>query len=222
LKTRLLITLLSFVAAWLPQAIADDWTSEKHLCALTIPTSESWTAGMKQQLPNGEMILHAVAMDTNEGIQVTFTPEMPTTELRDPEIEKKVQELLIVQGWTPVSGMEVKWQDRQFLQFVSRRKDAIHGPMIGLSRATIRKGDLYVVTAYARGDTNRVEDPKFMRIMDTFHLLESRTPVVAKDDRSERRMQKFAVLGSLGSAGLLVAAFAVMMYRSRHGFEGAH
>jgi hypothetical protein len=222
LKTLLRITLLLLAAAGLPRAVADDWTSEKHLCALTIPTTESWTAGMKQALPVGEVILHAISMDTNEGIQVTFVPEMPTTELRDPDIEKRIQELLILQGWTLESGLELKWQDRQFLQFVGRRRDAVFGQMVGVSRATIRKGDLYVVTAYARGETSRVNDPKFMRIMNTFHLLDRATPVVAKPSDDQRPMHKFALLGTVGAAGLLLVAFAVMMYRTRHGFEGAH
>jgi hypothetical protein len=67
-----------------------------------------------------------------------------------------------------------------------------------------------------------VNDPKFMRIMNSFHLLDRATPVAAKTDGGERPMYKFALLGTAGAAGLLIVAFAVMMYRSRHGFEGAH
>lgn len=222
LKTRLLITLLSFAAAVLPSALADEWTSEKYLCALTIPTQESWTAGIRQQLPVGEVVFHGVSMQNSEGIMVTCVPDMPNTNLRDPEIERRIQEVLMVQGWHLESGVEVTWKDRPFLQFVSRRKDAVTGSVVGVSRATIRAGDMYIVTAYGRSQSNRAEDPRFLRIMNTFRFIERSQPVAEKTTGAQHRMHHIAVVGSAAAAGLLIVAFAVTMFRSRHGFEGPH
>jgi hypothetical protein len=220
LKTRIFSTLLLIAVAAPPLATADEWTSDKFLCALTIPTQESWTKGPQQDLPTGEVVFHGVSMQRNEGIVVTFVPEMPSTNLRDPEIERRIQELLILQGWTLESGIEVTWQGRQFLQFISRRRDAISGPMVAVSRATIRAGDLFVITAYGRGEPNRAEDPKFLRIMNTFRFLDRPQRVIEQSTGAELLKYKIALFGSASAAALLMAAFAVTIFRSRHGFEG--
>jgi len=220
LKTRLLITFLILSATTLHRAMADEWISEQHLCALTIPTHESWTSGMRQKLPAGEVLLHAVSMESSDGVIVTFVPEMPTTDLRDPAMEKQIQELLILQGWTLESGIEVTWQNRKFLQFIAGRKDALFGKQIGVARATIRAGDLFIVTAYGKGDAERANDPRFMRVIDTFHFVER--SAMKKDTTPAPSFMHYhiAIVGSAGAAALLIAAFFVTMYRSRQGWEG--
>jgi hypothetical protein len=220
LKTRLLFILLFAAASLPPSALADDWISEKYLCALTIPTHESWTSGMRQELPAGEVVFHGVSMQSNEGIVVTFVPDMPSTNLRDPEVEKRVQEILVLQGWNLESGMEVTWKERQFLQFISRRRDALTGPMLGVSRATIRAGDLYILTAYGKGEANRAEDPKFMRIMNTFRFLDRPPRVIEQSTGAGHRLYKIGVVGSAAAAAFLIVAFAVTIFRSRHGIYG--
>lgn len=219
LTTRFLITFLILAAAVLPQASADEWISEQYRCALTIPTSESWTSGIRQSLPSGEVILHAVSMENNQGVMVTFVPEMQSTDLRDPRIERLIQELLILQGWNLESGIEVTWKGRPFLQFIARRKDAISGPMLGVARAAIRAGDLYVVTAYGRGEANRAEDPTFMRVMNTFRFLDRRERNTEKSSGAPHQGYWIALFGSAGAAGLLIAAFAVMIFLTRRGTE---
>jgi hypothetical protein len=211
--------MLIFAAAALPRAVADEWISEEHLCALTIPTQESWTSGRRQALPTGEVIFHGISMHSDEGIMVTFAPDMPTTDLGDPGIQRRVQEFLLLEGWSIESGVQITWKARPFLQFITQRKDAASGVLLGVARATIRAGELFIVTAYGKGKADRVDDPNFMRVMNTFRFIERQAPVVDPATVARIRMYQFGLFGTATAAALLIVAFAVTMFRSRHGTE---
>ena len=179
LKTcnSLLLLLLAF-SALLPRAWADEWISEEYRCAMTIPTQESWTAAIRQPLPVGEVILHAISMTTSQGIMVTFVPEMPSGDLGNPALAKRILELIESQGWQTERVSPIDWMGRPALQLITQRRDVVAGKLSGIARATMRGRSLYVVTAYGKGETTRAEDPDFTRVMDTFRFVEQAAVVV--------------------------------------------
>ena len=212
--TRLLLLLL-LAAAALHRAGADEWTSEQYHCALTIPTNESWTAGIRQPLPGGKVFFHAISMESGRGIVAAIVPELPSTDLRDPEVLKKVQEAIEAQGWTIDSGLEITWRDRQAAQLIARKKDKIAGNLIGVIRALVRAGDLYVVTAYGKGDASRAEDEDFMRVMNSFRFVERKERDGATTNEINVKFYHGGMIATLVAVVALVGAFAFTMYASR-------
>ena len=218
LKTRLLFTLLLIFAATLPRAAADEWISEQYRCALTIPTQESWTASIRQSLPFGEVIFHAASMVSSQGFMITFAPEMPSGDLKNPALVKRITELLESQGWIAGAPTQLVWKNRKFLQFVAQRRDSISGKLIGIVRAAVREKNLYVITAYGKGGADRAEDPDFMRVMETFRFVEKPTVIVDNPPLSAE-MYRIAAIGTAGAAAALFAAFGAGVLRARAGTE---
>ncbi|MEO6786883.1 MAG: hypothetical protein ABI318_12190 [Chthoniobacteraceae bacterium] len=214
MKTRLLCTLLSLLAAWLPRAAADEWISEEYRCALTIPTHESWAAALKQQLPSGEMIFHAVSMTSSQGIAVTYAPDLPSSDIRNPVVLKRIRELLEAQGWAVETSSQLVWKGHPFVQFISQRRDVVAGKQVGVTRVTPRgPTTLYLITAYGKGEADRAADAEFMRVMETFRFIDQSAAIADHPDRPPAKFYRGAMIAASGAAVLLICAFAGVLFR---------
>ena len=219
MKKILHCTLLIFFSAALPNATADEWISEEYRCALTIPTQESWTKAIRQALANGEVIFNAASMVSSQGIMITYVPDMPSSDIRNPAVVKRIKELLEAQGWGIELSSEIVWKKRPFLQFITQRRDVVSGKLLGISRVTMRGRNMYVITAYGKGEADRAEDPEFMRVMETFRFIEQPTVIVDRPEGPSAKLYGIAMLGSGAAAAILLVAFAVTLFISRHGGE---
>ena len=215
LKTRLLLTLLLIFATTLPRAAADEWISDQYHCALTIPTQESWAAATRQQLPNGEVIFHAASMTTSQGLMLTYVPDMPSSDLNNPALVKRITELLESQGWSAENSTRMEWKGRPFLQFIAQRRDVVAGRLIGIARATMRERKLYVITAYGKGEADRADDSEFMRVMETFRFVDQPTAIVNHPAGPSAMTYRMAMLGAAGAAVMLLTALGVVLFLSR-------
>ena len=214
LKTLLLCTLLLIFTTTLPRAAADEWISEQYRCAMTIPTQESWTAGTRQQLPVGEVILNAASMTTNQGVMLTYVEEMPSGDLKNAVLVKRITEVLESQGWSTDSSSPLTWKGRPCIQFIAQRRDIVAGKQLGVARAVMRGRSLYVITAYGKGEANRADDPEFMRVVETFRFVDQPLPSLTDTAKPAEIFFKIAMLGTAGAAVMLIVAYAAMLILS--------
>ncbi len=219
MKTRLACTLLLIFSAILPRAVADEWISEQYRCALTLPTQESWVAATRQQLPVGEVVLNAASMTTSQGIMLTYVEEMPSGDLRNPVLVKRITELLESQGWGIESSSPLTWKERPWIQFIAMRKEVVAGKQIGIARATMRGKSLYVVTAYGKGGANRADDAEFMRVMETFRFVDHPVASVDHPVGPSVKSYRFAMFGAAGAGAMLIVAFGIVILLVRRGAE---
>lgn len=218
LKIRRLCTLLLFLSAMLQRSGADEWISEEHHCAVTIPSQESWIPKLRQDLPFGEIIYHSASMTSSEGIMITVVKDMPTSDIRNPAVVKRINELLESQGWSPDEPKRMEQFKRPFLQFTSFRRDALAGNLVGVTRATPRGPDtLYVVTAYGKGDASRAEEPAFMRVIETFRIVEVQTARTENREGPAPGLYRLAIICTLGAAALLICSYSTVRFFARHG-----
>ena len=220
MKTRIRFTLLLLVALTLPRAWADEWISEEYRCALTIPTQESWTAAIRQSLPSGEVIFHATSMVSSQGMMITYVPDMPSSDIRNAAVLKRIRELIEAQGWSIETSSEIVWKNRPFIQFITRRRDVVSGKLTGIVRVTPRGRSVYLITAYGKGEADRANDPEFMRVMETFRFVEQPTAIIDHPEAPSAKLYGIAMFGSGGAAAMLLVAFAVTLFLSRHDEEG--
>ena len=211
LKTILLCTLLLIVTTSLPRALADEWLSEQYHCALTIPTQESWTAGLRPQLPLGEVLLNAASMTSNQGIMLTYVEEMPSADLKNPALIKRIIEVVESLGWQTESSSPLDWKGRKCIQFIMQRKDIVAGRQIGIARALMRGKSLYLVTAYGKGEANRADSPEFMRVVETFRFVEQPQPIQIDSAKPPAIFFKVAMLGTAAAAAMLMLVYAAML-----------
>lgn len=202
-------------ATAIPRASADEWISEQYECAMTIPTQESWAASLRQQLPAGEVIFHAVSMSSNQGIMLTYVPDMPSGDLKNPALVSRITELLASQGWNSADSAMMQWKNRPSVQFIAERRDAIAGKLIGISRATMRGRNLYVITAYGKGEADRASDPQFMRVMETFRFVEQPSVVIDHPVGPSAKTYRLALFAAVGAIALLLLALGAVLFRSR-------
>ena len=219
MKTRTRFTLLLLVALTLPRAWADEWISEEYRCALTIPTQESWTAAIRQSLPAGEVIFHATSMVSSQGMMITYVPDMPSSDIRNPAVVKRIRDLIEAQGWSIETSSEIEWKKRTFVQFITRRRDVVAGKLTGIVRVTPRGRSVYIITAYGKGEADRADDPEFMRVMETFRFLDQSMTIIDHPEGPSAKLYRIAMVGSGAAAAMLLAAFATTLLLSRHGGE---
>ena len=219
MKNILLCTLLLIFTATLPRATADEWISEEYRCALTIPTKESWKAEPPQSLPSGEVIFHASFMNSSQGIMITYMADLPSNDIRKPAVVKRVTDLLETQGWAIEISSQIERNKQPFIQFITRRRDAVAVKLIGVSRVTPRvtpRGrSLYIITAYGKGEADRAEDADFMRVMETFRFIDQSAAITDHAERPSAIFYKTAMLGAGGAAALLFCAFGVVVFLTR-------
>ncbi len=199
----------------LPSAIADEWISEEYHCARTIPTQESWIAGARQQLPVGEVIFTAASMTTNQGLMITYVPDLPSGDLNHPALIKRITEVLLSQGWSTDGSSRMEWKGKTFLQFIAQRRDIVAGKQIAIVRATMRDKSLYMITAYGKGEADRANDSDFMRVMETFRFVDQPIIVADHPEGPSAKVYRFAMLGATAAAGLLLVGLGVMWLLSR-------
>jgi hypothetical protein len=199
--------------------VADEWISEEFRCALTIPTQESWTAALRQPLPSGEVIFHATSMVSSQGIMIAHVPDLPSTEIGNPVVVKRIQELLAGQGWAIQSASQFIWKNRPFVQLIAQRRDVVAGKLVGVSRATLQGRSLYVITAYGRGEADRAQDPEFMRVMETFRFIELSAAIVDHPTGPSATLYRVAMFGTGTAAALLLCAFVITIRRTRDGTD---
>jgi hypothetical protein len=220
---KTLITLLLIFTAALPRTSADEWISDEYHCALTIPTQESWTAAIRQPLPVGTVIFHAISMVSSHGIMITYVSDLPSSDIRKPEVRKRIMELLETQGWTAQAPTEIKWiinrKELPFIQYILNRRDAVSGKLAGVARVTPHGKSLYVITAYGKGEADRSEDAEFMRVMGTFRFIEQPTVIVDHPQGPSAKSYRLAMLATGSAAALLFCAFAMVMLSTRRGDE---
>ena len=207
------------LSAGLPWAMADEWISEEFRCALTIPTQESWTAALRQPLPVGEVIFHATSMVSSQGIMITHVSDLPSSDIRNPVVVKRIQELIESQGWTIENSSPIVWKGRPFLQYITQRRDVVAGRLVGVTRVAPRERSLFLITAYGKGEADRAEDPQFMRVMETFRFIEQPAAIVDHPTGPSAKYYRAAMFGTGSAAALLLCAFAVVVFRTRHGSE---
>ena len=154
-------------------------------------------------------------MTSSHGIMLTYVPDMPSGDLKNPALVKRIAELLETQGWVTQSSTPMIWKGRQCVQFIAQRRDMLAGKLIGVARATMRGRTLYLVTAYGKGEADRADDPEFMRVMETFRLIDQPTIIIDHPEGPSARTYRFAMIGAGGAAAMLLMALVVVIFLSR-------
>ena len=170
-------------------------------------------------LANGEVIFNAASMVSSQGLMITYVPDMPSGDIRNPGVVKRIKELLEAQGWSIEMSSEIVWKKRPVLQLITQRRDAVAGKLLGVSRVITRGRNIYVITAYGKGEADRAEDPEFMRVMETFRLIEQPMVIVDHPEGPSGKTYRIAMFGSGAAAVVLLVAFGVTLFISRHGGE---
>ena len=166
---------------------------------------------MRQQLPLGEVVLNAASMTTNQGVLLTYVEEMPSGDLKNPVLVKRINEVLESQGWKTESSSPITWQGRPCIQFIAQRKDIVAGKQLGIARAVMRGRSLYVITAYGKGEADRADDPEFMRVVETFRFVDQAVPSPTDSAKPAGIFFEIAMFGTAGAAAMLIIAYAAML-----------
>ncbi len=169
---------------------------------------------MRQQLPVGEVILNAASMTTSQGVMLTYVQEMPSGDLKNPALVKRISEVLESQGWRTETSSPLTWKGRACIQFITQRRDLVAGKQIGVARALMRGKSLYVITAYGKGEADRADDPEFMRVAETFRFMEQPLATRTEPMKPSERVFRIAMLGTAGAAAVLILAFVAMSLAS--------
>ena len=166
LLTFLLPIFLIFSAA------AEEWRSDAHLCAITLPNNEPWQFGNAARLPSGEMIFSAANMEDKQSVSVIVIPDFPTNNVLGQAAISRFSEMLTAMGFQTKKKTQIEWLGLPFVEIIGERPNDASGQQVLVTRAAIVEKKAYLVTTFARGDESRLEDERFMRVLKTFRFLE--------------------------------------------------
>jgi hypothetical protein len=213
---RRLLTLLTFCLLTIATArAAEQWRSDRYGCTLTFPEGETWVQGTPLPLPAGEMIYVSTHNASKQTIAVIVIPKIPNNDLENPSVINRIMEPLIALGFQVVSHAPVTVNGEKFLQLTGRRGETATISVICLARATLREGTLYMALTSARGDESLTTDKHFLRVLDTFTLLDAAAPTerVATGALVPYYQKAYVVAASAIGGLLLMSLFVVFFSR---------
>lgn len=208
---RLLTFLLPFFL--IASALAEEWRSDEHLCAITLPSSEPWQMGNATRVPAGEMIFSAANMESKQVVSVIVIPDFPTTNVNSQASVARFGEIVTALGFEIKSRTPMEWLGRSFIEITGLRAKDASGEQVLVARATIFQKKAYLVTTFGRGEESRIKDERFMRVIQTFRFMEL-------DEKQQAapspfmRYYRTGYIVCLIVMLVLIAAFAIMYFRT--------
>lgn len=215
-EMRRLLTLLACFLAFAVAVRAEQWRSDRYRCTLTFPPGESWVQGIPTPLPAGEMIYNGTNTTSRQGAAVIVVPKMPNNDLENPAVINRIMEPMVALGFQVVSHAPVTVNEQRFLQLVCQRGDTPTMKLIAVARAAIRENTLYIALTFARGEAELANDKHFLRVIDTFTLLEDEEPITIGATGAlipRYRLAYQAAFGSIG--GLLLLSLGALFFSRR-------
>jgi hypothetical protein len=214
---RRLLTLLTLCFLALTARAAEQWRSDRYRCTLSFPEGESWTQGTPVPLPAGEMIYVATHGPSKQSIAVIVIPKIPNNDLENPSVINRIMEPLIALGFQVISHAPVMVNGEKFLQLAGRRGETATVSIICLARATLRENTLYMVLTSSRGDEELTSNKHFLRVLDTFTLLDPGAPTerVATGALVPYYRITYQVAG-IAVAALLVLGLITVAFSRKH------
>jgi hypothetical protein len=155
---------------------AEQWRSDRFRCSLTFPEGESWVQGTPSPLPAGEMIYVANHSGSKQSIAVIVIPKIPNNDLENPAVISRVMEPIIAMGFQVISNAPVTIEGERFLQLTGRRGETATVSLVCVARAALRENTLYLAITWGRGDEELTGDKHFLRVINTFTLLDPTGP----------------------------------------------
>ena len=209
---RLLTLLFPFFL--LASAGAEEWRSYERQCSITLPDTEPWQRGNAYRLPAGEMIFTAAHMETRQVVTVVVIPDFPTGDISNPAASNRFAESLTAQGFTVAKQKRIEWIGRPFIEIVGRRLNDVTGELVSVTRATIDKNKTaYLVSTFGLGNERRMEDERFMRVLNSFRFDEGEKKPAANSSPL-MRYYRFSYIACAVAMVMLIIAFAVMYIRT--------
>lgn len=204
--------LLAFFLLLVPlMGLGQDIVLDTYECALSLPAGEGWQRGYAQKLPEGEMIFSATRPESRQVFAVSLLPDMPSTDITNPGIVARVLETLGALGYKPGTPAFIDWKGQKCVQIFARRDEAAARDFICVVRAVMRGRNIFVVMTVGRGDEDRVKDPLFMRVVESFRFLEAPAHTYSVYSSPFFSLYRISAYTCGGAAVVLVAIFIVIM-----------
>lgn len=210
------LTLLLIFLCLCPALRAEPWSNERYRCSLTMPEAELWSyQGLPPNLGIGEVLF--VRSYKQETIAVVVIPNIPPpADLRNAGIVSRILEVVKSMGFTVDSRNEMMQGGTRFLEIVGQRDDGLGTKSVGVARATVRDDVIFIALASGNGGPELAKDPHFLRVLNTFQLVEA---IVKKRDPASHPLfqhYRMAFRGSLvGAAGLLGLGLLIILFSRR-------
>ena len=209
---RLLTLLLTLYS--LTSANAEEWRSDAHRCAITLPQTEAWTVGNASRLPAGEMIFSAANMETKQGVSVIVIPDFPTSSIASQAAITRISEIVTALGFEIKNKTPIEWLGRSFIEILGLRSKDASGELVSVTRATIIEKKAYLVTTMGRGDESRIEDERFMKVLKSFRFTDSDEKPVSNANPNIH-LYRMGYITCLVVMLILMSAFVIMTLRTK-------
>lgn len=211
-----IIALLLLIRLAATATLAADHISDQHRFTISLPDTESWMRGNVQPLGrDAEIVFSFVNMESREGVTVAMLPKIPTNNIMNQAVISRIIELLTLQGFTVLSHAPRTVNGLEHLEFVGRRTDENGKKIISISRGLLRDGTVYLTTFFGVGDEDRALDASFLRVINTFRLLDDRKAVATPEIDPMFSLYRPSYIACLSAAGVLALLFAIIMFRTR-------
>jgi hypothetical protein len=211
------LTLLLLFWCLLADARADTWVSEQYRCELSMPNGESWSRRPAQLLSNGEMIFSATYPSLEQNIAVVVIPNIPVGgNLKNAGIISRILEVIQSMGFAISSHAPVTFNGEPYYEVLGRRDEGLGPRLVCVARAILRDDTIYIVATSGSGGEARAKDSHFLRVINTFKLVEE---TVRKTDPAKHPLfqgYRFVYKASFaGAVGLLGLGLLVVLFSRR-------
>ena len=189
--------------------------SDQYGVSLTLPPGESWIRGSPLTVPAGDMIFIASHPESKQTVAVIAIPRIPSNELENPAVVSRIIEAVMGLGFSVVNHAPVTINEQKFLQLLGKKSEGAASEVVCVARAAIRNNTIHLALTFARGNEERATEKYFLRVLDTFTLLEMGPATLGRTNHALFPLYRTAYMACWIAAGSLMLAAAVVFLISR-------
>jgi hypothetical protein len=215
-RMQRVLTLLLVLLCLSTDSRADQWVSDQYRCVLTMPDGESWSRRSPQSLTTGEMLFSANYKPLEQNVGVIVVPNIPSGNLKNVGIISRIIDVVTSLGFAESSHTQITFNDEPYLEVIGRRDEGLGPRVVCVARATLRDDTIYIVFTSGNGGEERAKDKHFLRVLNTFQIVES---TVKKSDPAKHPLFNYYRLAYkaswAGAVGLIGLGLIVVIFSRR-------
>jgi hypothetical protein len=204
----LALIFLSALTGW-----AEEWVSPEAKCAMRIPDETDWFVAPSPQISGGQILLSLQRSGTKDNVILGVLFNMPTDDPEHLAVDDRLTSLVQSQGLKITGNLIIRVNGIALREITGIRVMEDGQSYVSVARAVPRNGLLYFLFANGKGSPERAREPEFLRTIDSFRLISTKT-VSGKRDPLANHYQIGFWFFLIAAIGLLIS-FIVMLSSSR-------
>jgi hypothetical protein len=222
-KSEIVATLRAAIfvlaAVFADRAWAERYDLDQYGATVNVPSEEGWFRRGGPQLPVGEFAVFAVNSTTKAHFGVAAIPGYPTNDVRHSTVLGRIMDIMRTMAFEPARQRFGEHNGQNYVEVIGHHTTEGGEKFVSVARGILRNSFLFITIHARKGEDSEADQPEFMAHIETlgFDAVTSYSDFTIATKIPQLIPWHYrAYRGAAILAGLLVLAFAGMMFATRN------